>query len=427
MRLPDYIATAQTNLLRTKVRTFLTILAFVIGTFTLGMVTAFTQGLRSYLNTQLSAYGQTNQIDVTVASSPQQQSASGVPYYQPNRQVSQSGGRRDGGTLYTLNQSDLKKVQAVPGVVAAYPDYAGVKVDYIQYQNSQKYIVSVQSAFPGQTATLQVGSFPTASQSDGIVLPYNYVSALGFSDAAQAIGKTVTMQLTDPATGQTKTYQAVVTGVQPDTIHQAGAYLSTQLIASMHDFQAGGSSGFAQIIAFTAPNPSKATRNQVKQAIASQGYRAENYDDLIATFSRPLNIVTAGLTGFAAISLLAATIGIINTLLMSVLERTQEIGLLKALGMRKRGITFVYLVEAVSIGFWGGVIGVVLAFLLGLIANPILNHTLFKGISSTHILTYPWPYMLAIVIGAMIIGLLAGTLPAIRAGRLDPIEALRRE
>lgn len=429
MRLPDYIATAQTNLLRTKVRTFLTILAFVIGTFTLAMVTAFTQGLRTYINTQLNAYGQTNEMEVTVASSAQQTSASGVPYYQPNRQASQTGGKgRDGSeATYSLNQSDLVKVKAVAGIMAAYPTYPNLKVDYIQYQNSPKLILAVQSAYPEQSTKLDSGNYPTAGQSTGIVLPYSYVEALGFQSSSQLLGKTVTLQLTSPTTNQTQIYTALVTGVLPDTVHQPSAYIATQLMSTLNSFQNGNNTSFDSIVAYTSPNPSKAARLNVKSAVQAKGYQVQNYDDLISNFSRPLTIITAGLTGFAIIALLAATIGIINTLLMAVLERTQEIGLLKALGMQRRGITFIYLVEAASIGFWGRIIGVILAFLLGLAANPILNRTLFKGIGSAHLLTYPLQYMAAIVVGAMIIGLLAGTLPAIRAGRLNPIDALRRE
>lgn len=173
-------------------------------------------------------------------------------------------------------------------------------------------------------------------------------------------------------------------------------------------------------------NPTKDMRTQIKNKLQSEGYSVQTYDDMIAGFSGPLNIITFGLDAFAGISLLAATIGIVNTLLMSVLERTQEIGLLKALGMRRRGITSIYLAEAASIGFWGGIIGVFGAGLLGLLLNPILSKTLFKGIGQ-HVLSYPLPSMVLIVAGAMVIGLLAGTLPAVRAGKLDPITALRRE
>lgn len=429
MRLPDYIATAQTNLLRTKARTFLTVLAFVIGTFTLAMVTAFTQGLRSYLNTQLNAYGQPNVIAVSLGSTPSQASSSGVPYYQPNRQSSITGsGPHEGESAsYTLNQNDLAKVKATPGIVAAYPDYSSLNIDYVQYGNSPKYVMQVQGAYPSENISLAAGSFPTASQADGIVIPYSYVEAFSASSPNQLLGKKVTIQASSLQPVQTRLYTAHITGVLPDTAHQPAAYLANQLISRMVQFQTGNTTQFSDIIALASSSVTKADRVQIKNALQSQGYKAETYDDLISNFNRPLTVVSAGLTGFAAIALLAATIGIINTLLMAVLERTQEIGLLKALGMRKRGITFIYLVEAASIGFWGGVIGVLLAMLVGLVANPILNRTIFTGIGSAHLLTYPLSYMLAIIVGAMVIGLLAGTLPAIRAGKLDPIEALRRE
>ena len=429
MRLPDYIATAQTNLLRTKVRTFLTVLAFVIGTFTLAMVTAFSQGLRSYLNTQLNAYGQPNVITVSLGSTPAQTSSSGVPYYQPNRQstISSGGGHEGKSASYTLNQNDLNKVKTTPGITAAYPDYSTLNIDYVQYGNSPKYVMDVQGAYPSETISLAAGSFPTASQTNGIVIPYSYVEAFGANSISQLLGKSVTMQVTSARPVRTRQYTAVITGVLPDTAHQPAAYLANQLISSMVAFQTGNTTQFSDIIALASINATKSDRTHIKSSLEAQGYKAMTYDDLITNFNKPLTVVSAGLTGFAAIALLAATIGIINTLLMAVLERTQEIGLLKALGMRRRGITFIYLLEAASIGFWGGVIGVILAMLVGIGANPILSRTIFTGIGQAHLLTYPPSYMFAIIIGAMLIGLLAGTLPAIRAGRLDPIDALRRE
>lgn len=311
--------------------------------------------------------------------------------------------------------------------MAAYPDYSTLSIDYIQYQNSPKYIMDVQGAYPTESITLLAGSFPSSSESNGIVIPYSYVEAFGANSASQLVGRTATIQVTATQSGVSRLYDTVITGVLPDTAHQSAAYLANQLITEMVQFQTGNTAQFTNITALAKPNVNKAERAQIKSNLESQGYKAETYDDLISDFNKPLAVVSAGLTGFALVALLAATIGIVNTLLMAVLERTQEIGLLKALGMKRRGITFIYLVEAASIGFWGGVIGVLLAMLVGLVANPILNKTIFTGIGSAHLLTYPLSYMLAIIIGAMVIGLLAGTLPAIRAGRLDPIDALRRE
>lgn len=423
MRLPDYIVTAQTNLLRTKVRTFLTILAFFIGTFTLAMVTAFTQGVRAYIDTQLNAYGQPNMIDVTVGKSAVPTSTSGVPYYQATHTA--AAATRDG-QQYTLSDSDLTTIQHTAGVISAYPEYLNFHIDFVSYAGQPKYDIVAQAAYPENSAELAAGAVP-GTQTDGLVLPYPYVEAFGAQTADELIGKHVQLQVTSAATGEPKLYNATITGVLPDTLHQPGAFLSYQLVDQMAQYQLGSKAQFSDVSAFVSKDATPKDRLAVKNALQAQGYDAQTYDDLLSNFSTSLSVVTAGLSGFAAIALLAATIGIVNTLLMAVLERTQEIGLLKALGMRRGGITLIYLVEAASIGFWGGIIGVGFARFVGLILNPILSRTLFKGIGTAHVLAYPLPFMLAIILGAMVVGLLAGTLPAIRAGRLDPISALRHE
>jgi putative ABC transport system permease protein len=214
----------------------------------------------------------------------------------------------------------------------------------------------------------------------------------------------------------------------PDTQDVPAPMLAQSLADTVARFEGLSASQFSGIVAVTdQTNPNAATLNQLAARIQNEGYSTYTYQDLLSQHSKILNIATYGLGGFACIAILAASIGIMNTLLMSVFERTQEIGLLKALGMRRRGITTIYLAEAISIGFWGGVLGVVGACLVGAVLNPILAHTLFSGVTTAHVLLYPFSYMVAIVGGAMVIGLIAGTLPAIRAGQLDPIDALRRE
>jgi putative ABC transport system permease protein len=424
MRIRDYISTAQTNLSRTKLRTFLTVLAFFIGTFTLAMTTAFSQGLRAYLDAELNAYGQPNLITVSMSGDAVQKSTSGVPYYQQNREQTSKGDRK----AYTLNHHDLEQIQSISGVIAAYPQYNNVSVDYISYGSAPKYALSLpRTAYPQINVALAAGHFPSSQEANGLVLPYPYVEALGAQNASDLIGKSATIAVTNQVTQQHKTYTMRITGILPDTTHVPSPYVAYPTMDDIVQFEQGNTDNYDGVIAFAAKSVTPDARKQIKSVLQSKGYAVETYDDLLDSYRKPLNIITYGLDGFAGIALLAATIGIVNTLLMAVLERTQEIGLLKALGMRRKGITLIYLVEAMSIGLWGGLAGVIIARVLGFVLNPILGKTLFKGIGQAHLLAYPLPYMAAIVGGAILIGLIAGTLPAIRAGRLDPIVALRRE
>ncbi|HEY2004559.1 MAG TPA: ABC transporter permease [Candidatus Saccharimonadia bacterium] len=425
MKFLDYVNDAQVNLRRAKLRTTLTISALIIGTLTLSLTTAFTQGISAYINTQLHAYGQSNIVNVRVGSTKTQTSSSGVPIYQDGRQAATSGGGEGKQAIYTLNQSDLDAVKAIAGVQNAYPDYTNLNINYIQLGSGQKFVFSTQASVPGESTPLAAGSFPSDGQA-GLVLPYPYVQALGGSIPQDVIGKTVTLHILSPK-GVGKDYLVTVTGVLPDTAHQPSAYLDNKTMGDMIDYQTGNPGQYTDIVAVAATDVTPSQLDTIKAALDAKGYNAMTFNDVLKQFSKQLSIVTFGLSAFAGIALLAAMIGIVNTLLMAVFERVQEIGLLKAMGMRRRGIFFQFLIEAGSIGFWGGVIGVLLGELIGRVANPLLIKTIFTGFPGKQILSFPPLFMLGIIALGTLIGLLAGAFPAWRASRLDPIEALRRE
>jgi len=141
-------------------------------------------------------------------------------------------------------------------------------------------------------------------------------------------------------------------------------------------------------------------------------------DAVLSTFNQILNILTAALAGIAAISLSVAGIGIMNVMLVSVSERTREIGLLKALGVTGRQILSVFLLEAALISTAGGVLGV----LAGLGGALLIRHF------APDFPAQPPMWAVAAAVGVSIsVGVLFGGLPARRASRLDPIEALMRK
>lgn len=130
--------------------------------------------------------------------------------------------------------------------------------------------------------------------------------------------------------------------------------------------------------------------------------------------------------GFGALAIIASIFGIINTQYISVLERTQQIGLMKALGMRGRDVSRLFRYEAAWIGFLGGIIGALLAWGLGALLNPWITETIGLG-EGNYLLVFQLLPIAALVVALMIVGVAAGYFPARKAARLDPIEALRTE
>jgi putative ABC transport system permease protein len=140
-------------------------------------------------------------------------------------------------------------------------------------------------------------------------------------------------------------------------------------------------------------------------------------DAVISTFGRILAILTAVLVGIAAISLAVAGIGIMNVMLVSVSERTREVGLLKALGASRGQVLVAFLVEAAMLSTAGGVVGLAAAF--------AANRALMALYPSFPVQPPRWAVALAILV-SIAVGCAFGALPARRASRLDPVAALTR-
>lgn len=141
------------------------------------------------------------------------------------------------------------------------------------------------------------------------------------------------------------------------------------------------------------------------------------------TVGRVIGIVQAVLGSVSAISLVVAGVGIVNTMTISVMERTREIGILKAIGAKRKDVLMVFLSESLLTGFSGGIVGSIVGVFMGQVISSLAQVTI--GISLTPFTSFQ---MIAIVIlFSMVTGILAGLYPAWRASNLNPVEALRYE
>ncbi len=148
-------------------------------------------------------------------------------------------------------------------------------------------------------------------------------------------------------------------------------------------------------------------------------YLAQDATAQLAGFNKSLGVIALGLTAIGGVALVVAGIGIMNIMLVSVTERTREIGIRKAIGASRGDITLQFLLEAIALSALGGGIGTVLGFLATLAGYSVVQR--FVGPA-------PIPYLLIISVAvgfSTLVGTVFGTYPALRAGRMDPIEALR--
>lgn len=172
--------------------------------------------------------------------------------------------------------------------------------------------------------------------------------------------------------------------------------------------------------------------NEVQKRITDMGFQADSQMQWLEQSQQSMNMVQAVLGGIGAVSLLVAAIGIVNTMMMSIYERTREIGVMKVLGCDMKDIRNLFLFESGSIGFLGGVVGILISMVLSALINFLVSGGGGSGMfyvsdPSEGISYIPlWLYLFSILF-AIGIGTAAGYLPSRRAMELSPLAALRNE
>ena len=155
---------------------------------------------------------------------------------------------------------------------------------------------------------------------------------------------------------------------------------------------------------------------EVESQIKALGYETSSYEDMRKSLEEQSRAIQLILGGIGAVSLLVAAIGIANTMVMSVTERTREIGIKKALGARRSDILVQFLLEALIISIVGGALGIAVGIAMGMLSSTV-------GMA----FVVSWNIVWVAVAASTAIGLVFGIFPAYRASRKNPIEALRAE
>jgi len=196
----------------------------------------------------------------------------------------------------------------------------------------------------------------------------------------------------------------------------------------VQDFVRGGGSGKPTYAALTVRVKNPKHVLQVEDAIKKQGYNAFSLLDAARSLRLVFTVFDLFLGLFGSLALTVASLGIINTLVMAILERRREIGVLKALGATDTDVKNLFFAEAGAMGLVGGLFGVTLGWLIGQAltwgTTIYLRRQDLPGVKISYV---PWWLAASAILFAIIVSLAAGLYPATRAAKLNPVEALRYE
>ncbi|MCL5407383.1 MAG: ABC transporter permease [Patescibacteria group bacterium] len=158
------------------------------------------------------------------------------------------------------------------------------------------------------------------------------------------------------------------------------------------------------------------------------GYKTDYIGDTISEINQVFSLFRVILAAFGLIALVVAALGTFNTLTISLLERTREVGLMKALGMRNRDIYKLFLVESLIIGIFGGIIGLFVGVILGQVINLVVRLLAVKSqVETISLFSTPWLFAVGVASFSIIVGFLTGLYPAKRAVKINALDALKYE
>ncbi|HEX5604625.1 MAG TPA: FtsX-like permease family protein [Pyrinomonadaceae bacterium] len=478
----DILHLALRNLRQAKLRAVLTTMGVIVGVAVIVTMMSFGLGLQRNMLDRFKALDFFNEVQVfgqglsTLAGLDR---SSRGPEGEPRNDR-----RSNRSPTRILNDAGIKEIAAIPGVAYVEPS---VSMNIFVRSNGKLRSTNVGGANIPNAATRfqhfaagKMISSPTAGEA---VVSERFIKDFGYDKPADAIGKTLELlappsenkkkdeeeeapnffgiPLDDPGLDESnpdveiQTFRiAGVLGEIKEGVGQGGLrglfpgaqiYIPLQLA---HDWAIKHRSPMGQVALALARSGGNLSEGQnegyeaavvrvsdpkhlteVRQKITELGFGSFSIVDEIDQIRTVFLIIDSVLGLLGGISLLVASFGIANTMIMSILERTREIGIMKAIGAEDREIKMIFFVEAAVIGTVGGIIGVLIAWGIDGIANRIAYRFILKPQGASFIDFFSLPIYLSVgaILFALFVSILAALYPASRAARIDPVRALRHD
>jgi ABC-type lipoprotein release transport system permease subunit len=480
----DILHLALRNLRQAKLRAILTMMGVIVGVAVIVTMISFGLGLQSNMLARFKALDLFNEIQVFGRGL---SSLAGLD--RPSRQ--DDGDRRreraDKAPTRILDDAGIKELSAIKGVAYVEPS---VTFNVFVRSNGKLLTQNVGGAnIPNASTRFQhfaAGKMISSPDAAEAIVSERFARDFGYEKPADAVGKTLELlappsdksdennteeegganffgiPLDDPGLDesnpdiQSKAFR--IAGVLSTEIKEgagqgglrgmmpgAGIYIPLQMAHSWSTSHRGPMGQVALALARRGGNLGEGESEgydmavvrvtdpvqltAVRQKITELGFGSFSIVDELDQIRTVFLIIDSVLGLLGGISLLVASFGIANTMIMSILERTREIGIMKAIGAEDREIRLIFFVEAAVIGVIGGVIGVLVAWGIDGLANRLAYRFILKPQGASFIDFFELPLYLSLgaILFALLVSIIAALYPASRAARIDPVRALRHD
>jgi len=403
--LRDYFSLAAENLKTRKLRTWLTMIGIFIGIAAIVSLISLGQGMKDAITSQFQSFGSDR---LTVQ-------AKGIQFGPPGSNV-----------VVPLTKDDIKVIEKVNGVDSVSGRLIQTAVATFEKKNKVTWFVDVPSDSK-QRALFNDILKPKTSSGRFLLTSDKYKVVVGNDySTSPLLGKEVVVGDKIEINGQ----QFEIVGIlekKGNPQFDLAIYMNEEVLRDVTNTPDKVSMITVRInkgedLNRMADTITRALRRARNEAEGKETFQIQTPEQTLGAVNTILTIVQAVLIGIASISLLVGGIGIMNTMYTSVLERTKEIGIMKAIGAKNSDVLLIFLIESGFLGLLGGIIGLTLGILISKSVEIIATNVLGTGLLKASISIY---LLAGALLFSFLIGSISGVLPAIQASKMTPVKALR--
>ncbi|HJN56902.1 MAG: ABC transporter permease [Candidatus Woesearchaeota archaeon] len=400
----DEIKYSLQNLVHRKTRSLLTMLSILIGVMAIFALISFGLGIRNYMDTIAEEAG-ADKLFIQARSV-------GVPGTDAN---------------FFVSADDINFVSKINGVDEISGMY--IRAGEVKFKKEKKFVFIagtdidkkefVEKAF---TVGVEKGRQLKKNELGKVVLGYNYQFEDKIFSKAIKLGNKIEIN--------GNSYEVVgFYGLIGNPQDDSNAYLNYRSMELLFE-DIKDEFGWAMIGADKNTDPEvlaekieEKLRKFKDQEEGKEDFFVQTFADVLATFGTIINVLNGILILIALISIIVASVNIMNTMYTAVLERTKEIGIMKAIGAKNSDILFIFIFESGLLGMVGGIIGVILGYLISSAGGQIAAASGFAMLQPV----FPLYLIIGSILFAFLVGAASGIMPSIKASKLNPVDALRYE